>query len=90
MSKLNKECNFRAVKAKQEGGWTLANFETLDQAKSWIAPCDHYSITDLREGQVDVVVDSKNWNVRLDCAIWQAEPAPLDEVVQFKKVEYNV
>ena len=75
-----KDCNYRAVKAKQEGAWTLSNFETLEQAQSWVTPCDHYAITDIREGQVEVLVESKNWNVRLDCAIWQEELLLVTEI----------
>lgn len=76
---MSKECNFRAVKAKQQGGWTSAHFETVEEAKSWISPCDHFTIFDITQDKPRLV-DYKNWDLKGDRGIWDEPEVHIERV----------
>lgn len=80
MSKLNKECNFRVVKATDSKPWTLTYQETLEGAKAWVGSCNSYAIYDTAMAEV---VDHQNWDLDQDRRV---EALNIDPVVHIERV----
>lgn len=78
MSKLFKECNFRAIRSTDARPWVLAYHETFEEAKSWVGGYAAYVIY---EG--DKAVSDHNWDLELDK---RAESLSIDPEVHIERV----
>lgn len=83
MSKLNKECSFRVVKATDSKPWTLTYKETLEAAKAWVAGCSSYAIYDCEKAEL---VEHSNWDLDQDRRV---EALNIDPVVHIERVTNN-